>query len=453
VGAPDNLVDMTSRPSRRWVRALATLVVFTGFAGQFWRNLLDWWGFGIIAGLTIVASIVAIAVLKPRLYWRGIPKSLVAFLLLCVLSIAWSFYPGASAIGTAIQLLTTVTGVFLGLCLGRAEFVRAVGAAFRWIIALSLVFEAWVAIVVGGPVLPFWVEYEGKVPQAFYWSRGLLLQGGPVEGIVANRNLLGFIALLAIIVFCVQLADRRVRRGWGVFWLALAALTFVLTRSATVILAAVAVALVLAFVLWTRSRPEEGRRPVYLTAAALLVVGVGAALLFGDRIIGLFGKSSDLTGRSDIWNAVIDLASQRPVLGWGWVSYWAPWVEPFNDLAVRKGVVYLQAHNAWLDVWLQLGIIGLVAFAALVVSTGWRSWFQAVDRPRYGLADTEPFTASALLPVLLMTALVAQSLAESRILIEGGWVLLVALSLQTKRPLDDGDREASPASAAGLSRG
>ena len=80
--------------------------------------------------------------------------------------------------------------------------------------------------------------------------------------------------------------------------------------------------------------------------------------MFWNALLGLFGKSDDLTGRLDIWNAVIGLAAQRPWFGWGWVGYWPPWVEPFDGLAVRNGVEYLQAHNAWLDVWLQLGIVG-----------------------------------------------------------------------------------------------
>ena len=150
-------------------------------------------------------------------------------------------------------------------------------------------------------------------------------------------------------------------------------------------------------------------------------------------LLRALGKSEDLTGRFDIWNSVITLAAERPVFGWGWVSYWAPWVEPFNGLAVRKGVTYLQAHNAWLDVWLQLGILGVIVFAALVLSTLWRCWFFAVDRPRTGVVDDAPYAASALLPLLVIAALLAQSMAESRLLIEYGWVLLVVFAVFTKR--------------------
>ncbi|TFC01254.1 O-antigen ligase family protein [Cryobacterium mannosilyticum] len=425
---------MPAVQSRFVVRTFATLVFFTLFAGQFWRSLFGWWGFGAIALVMLAGSIVGLVRLKPDWNWTRFPKSVGAFLLLATLSLAWSNYLGASLIGVTLQWATTVAAVFLALCLSWVELLRALGGALRWVLALSLVFEAVVAVFIRHPVLPFWVDYgTEKVPQAFYWSRALLLHGGPIEGILANRNLLGFVALLAVIVFAVQLAAGTVRRGWGIAWLALAVLMLALTRSATVSLAAGAVTVVLVFALWTRHRGPHRRRPVYLAAAASVVAAGAAVAAFTPQLLAVFGKSPDVTGRIDIWRGVIEAASERPVFGWGWVSYWAPWAEPFKGLAERKGVVYLQAHDAWLDVWLQLGIVGLVVFAALVLSTLWRSWFLAVDRPRRGIADTEPYAASALLPLLLLAALLAQSVAESRMLIESGWVLLVVLAIVTKR--------------------
>ncbi|MFP3394221.1 hypothetical protein SB782_36200, partial [Brevibacillus sp. SIMBA_076] len=76
--------------------------------------------------------------------------------------------------------------------------------------------------------------------------------GGPIQGIVGNSNLRAMIALLSIIVFAIQLADRTVRRGSSASWLVVAVLTLALTRSATVIAAAIAVAVVFGFAAWTR---------------------------------------------------------------------------------------------------------------------------------------------------------------------------------------------------------
>ena len=425
---------MPAVQSRLPPRLFATLVFFTVLAGQFWRNLLGWWGFGAVAVLIVIGSIAFLVSLKPDWDWRSFPKSLGAFLLIATVSVAWSAYPGASAIGIALQWLTTLAALFIAVCLTWTELVRTLAVALRWILGLSIAFEFIVAVFIGHAVLPFWVEYSGKIPAAFYWSRGLLLEGGPIEGIVASRNLLGFLALLALIVFAVQLRAGLVARGRGILWVSVAIVMLWFTRSATVTVALAAVAVALLFALWARRLPPLGRRPLYLTAVAALAAAVVGLVGFSSTLLGLLGKSDDLTGRFDIWGSVIGLASERPLWGWGWVGYWVPWVEPFDGLAVRKGVEYLQAHNAWLDVWLQVGILGLIVFGALVLSTLWRSWFLAVDRPRLGVNDTATYTVSSLLPLLLTVALLAQSLAESRLLVESGWVLLVVLAVRTKRP-------------------
>jgi len=425
---------MSAVRSRFVVRTFATLVLFTVLAGQFWRNLGGWWGFGAVAALVVVGSATLLIREKPDWKWRRFPKALIVFMLLATLSIFWSFYRGASALGITLQWGTTLAALFVALVLSWTELLRTLSAALRLVLGLSLVFEFYVSVIVGHAVLPFFVHYDlEKIPAAFYWSRGLLLQGGPIEGIVANRNLLGFLALIAVIVFGVQLAAQTVRRGWGVFWLAVALLTLGLTRSATITLAALTVLVALGFALWARRVDPQSRRPVYVAATAVLLAGVAGVLAFFPLLLETLGKSEDLTGRFDIWGSVTDLAMQRPAFGWGWVSYWVPWAEPFSGLAVRNGVTYLQAHNAWLDVWLQLGIVGLVVFSALVLSTLWRAWFLAIDRPRPGVADTAPYAASALMPLLIVTALLAQSFAESRLLVEYGWLLLVVMAVMTKR--------------------
>jgi O-antigen ligase len=113
------------------------------------------------------------------------------------------------------------------------------------------------------------------------------------------------------------------------------------------------------------------------------------------------------------------------------VSYWAPWVDPFDDLIIIKGVRYLQAHNAWLDVLLQLGIVGLVIFTVLIITTGLRVLSWSVDAPR-GDAESTPTSTLLLLPALLFTVLVVHSLAESRLLIEVGLLLLVYLAVASR---------------------
>jgi exopolysaccharide production protein ExoQ len=424
---------MTTGRRRTLIGAYATFALFTVLAGQFWRNLLGWWGFAAVALVVIGGAVALLVAERPTWRWRRVPKSTIAFLVIAVLSLAWSYYPAETLLGLAITLSTTLVAIALVLCLTWTRFVRALAAAIKWVLGLSLAFELWVAIFVQEPVAPNFTDYSGDVPKAFYWSRGLLFDGGPIEGIVANRNLLAMVGLLALIVFGALLAGGSVRRAQGIGWLIVSAGTILLTRSATVILVGVLVLAALGFAVWARRVGPDRRRGVYWVAAGALVASVALLVGFWNALLDLFGKSEDLTGRFDIWNAVIGLAAERPWFGWGWVGYWPPWAAPFDGLAVRNGVEYLQAHNAWLDVWLQLGILGVAAFASIVIGALWRSWFLAVDRPRDDAGRLLPHTAASFVPLLLLVALIGQSLAESRLLIEGGWLLLIAIAWSTKQ--------------------
>ena len=417
-----------------WLRerrvALAAITLFTLLAGDFWRYSITWFGWGAIILLLAVAW--AAVAMRARMPWRGTPIALVTFGALCVVSTVWSNYPPVTALGALTTVLTIGGGVIMERTLDLAQVVRALGVALRWVIGLSLAFELVVATVVRAPVLPLWVSYEGEIPRAYYWSRAELfevLDGGRIQGIVGNANLLGFAALLAVIVFSVQLVDRRVGQaaGWG--WLAAAVLAFVLAGSSTMVVAAIAVAVVLGLVLLARRLSPRGQRRLLVGSLVGGVGAVAAAILARDALLGLLGRSGDLTNRVDIWAAVSELIGERPVLGWGWVSYWAPWVEPFDGLVVIGGVQYLQAHNAWLDVTLQLGILGLVVFAALAVTTAARAVTWAVDAP---LGDESASAAARMLPVLVLALLLVQSLAESRLLLEAGLLLLSWIAVASR---------------------
>ncbi|WP_291046297.1 O-antigen ligase family protein [Herbiconiux sp.] len=431
-------------PTDAATRSLSVLVLFTVFAGDVWRNLLGWWGYAAL--VAVITAVVAVMMTRRRLwgavaFWR-LPRTLVLFGVLAVVSLAWSFYPGATVLGILAQAATTLGALFLCAALSWPQLLSALGTALNWILGLSLLFEFVVGAFVRSPVFPFFTDYgDRKVPNAFYWSQADLFHGGPIQGIVGNRNLLAFVAVLALIVLIVQLAQKLRRRGPALAWIVVALGTLALTRSATAIGALVITAAAFGVLVLAR-RASAGRRArVFAGAAAVAVLGAVTVGVLWQQVLSLFGKSEDLTGRLDIWNSVAGLAAERPAFGWGWVSYWVPWVEPFDDLAVRKGVTYLQAHNAWLDVWLQLGIVGLVLFIAFVLGAWHRSWWFAVEEPLDADGRALPQVVVTLAPALLLTALVAQSFVESRILVEGGWVLLLVIGVKTKLDLQKVDQD------------
>lgn len=401
--------------------ALAAVGIFTLLAGDFWRNLLSWWGWGAIVVILVTLAVVELVHARHRI--RSLPPLLLVTLALMTVSILWSAYPSGSAVGIPATLATTAFAVFLATCLTPAALVDTLVTAGRAVLGLSVVFELVVATIVRAPVLPLWVDYSDldRIPKAFYWSRDVLFEGGRIQGITGNANLLAMVALLALIA---EVARRVAGRGWSgvsVVWIAVAVAILALTRSTTVLVAAAVVAVVV-LAAWIARRGSGRRRVatvvVLATGGVLTVVG---AILAREPLLALAGRSSDLTNRVDIWTAVLDLAVQRPVAGWGWMGYWAPWAEPLGSLVEFGGVTYLQAHNAWLDVFLQLGVLGLIAVGLLALTTLARAWAFALDGPR----------AVALAPLALLVAYLVQSLAESRLLTEAGWTVLVTVAVLT----------------------
>jgi len=416
--------------------AYLPFVLFTLFAGDAWRYSVSWWGFGLIAvSLTVVAAVMLYRSKKRGDWaWNMMPFFLALFLLLATVSIAWSFYRGASALGLLTTWMTIAIGVSVAVSFTWVEILRGLGIALRLILSLSLVFEFVVSAFIGKPILPLWVDYgtDDKLPKLLYWSRDLLFEGGKIQGIVGNSSLLAFVALIGLIVFCLQFASRSTSRWRTGFWILVAVANVALTRSATITVAIVLLVAVVAVVLLLRRVGPRVAAAIYAAVTALIIGAVVVVTQFSSTLLGLLGKSEDLTGRLDIWDAVITLAQQRPAFGWGWVSWWVPWVAPFDTLAFESGVRQLHAHNAWLDVWLQLGIAGLVVFGALVLGSGIRSWQLATQRERLRLDEPGRFTAISLLPLLLLVALLVQSIAESRLLVEYGLFTLVVIAVKTK---------------------
>ncbi len=417
-----------------WVRerrvALTALTLFTLLAGDFWRYLLSWWGWGIVVAI-LLAGWVALAI-KTRVDPRRIPIALAAFILVAALSTIWSAYPVTTLLAVSTTAATVFVGVIMAATVSLDQLLRALGVAARWIIGLSLLFEFVVATIIRRPILPLWVDYEPPIPAPFYWSRGDLFEvfaGGRIQGIVGNANLLGTVAALALIVFAVQLVDRRVPIVTGWFWIGASVVTVLLTESATITVVLAGCAFTLGVVVLARRYPHR-RKTVYVATVGIGVLGTVIAIAVREQLLDLLGRSGDLTNRLGIWEQVIGLWAERPILGWGWISYWAPWVEPFNDLVIINGVTYLQAHSAWLDVAVQLGAVGLALFTVTVLTAVLRCASWSIDAAEGEQGHT---AALRLLPALVMTLLVVQSFAESRLLVEAGLVLFTFFAVASMR--------------------
>jgi O-antigen ligase len=183
-----------------------------------------------------------------------------------------------------------------------------------------------------------------------------------------------------------------------------------------------------------RRARRPGERTKYYVAYA--VVGVGGLLtlwLLRDMIFSALGRSSDLTGREGIWDDVLARTAERPWAGWGFATPWAPWDPAFDGWIIDHGQTVLQAHNMWIDVSMQLGYIGVVLLATVYFAFVWRSWFFAIDRPRWDLRADRPYSPLTLLPTLVGAIVLVQGIAESTPLLLWGWLFVVMLGAKIKQ--------------------
>lgn len=422
------------------LRGYAIMVLFVAFAHSAVYNLLGEVGAAIVLALftaaTLAIGIPMLARNRPQPFrWRRLPWAALGYTALALLSVAWSQWRVPTVATGVLLAAVTTNGLFIAHVLTWHEIVRALSSAFKWILGLSLALELWVSLVLHGPLLPNFVDLpDGDIDPQWYWVRDNLFDGGRIQGIVGNANLLGIVSLFALITFGVLFAAKARWRTTLALWMLLAAYFLFRTASATALVCAGAAAVVLVVaLLMRRAATPSARTRIYVVAIGTTVLGILALWLLRDPLLGLLGRSADLTGRSNkIWAKVLERVGDHPIVGNGFSSPWVPTDPAFDGWIVDHGITVFHAHNMWLDVLLQLGVLGLVLMAVAYGSLLWRSWFFAVDRPRWDLEAQRPYSPLTLLPSLFTVVLLVQGLTESTPIMLWGWLLLVLLSFKLK---------------------
>ena len=402
--------------------AVTVWVVVLLMSGQGFRHLLGLPLYALLAVATVAAVLVSF-----RPSWRDMrPPLLVgAFVGLAALSIVWSATRTVTVLAVVVLAVTTVIAVVTARGGSGTQFMVRFYRGLQISLALGIVFELVIATFGLGRVLPLSSDLtdiagEASGVKTVVWSEGLLFEGGPIQGFVGNRNPFGALALFVLIMAFVLLLERRISKvdGWVTIGASIA--VHLLTQSATVTASALYLTMLTIGALVIRTVPLRTKRVLSFTILALSAIAAVLTLKYRDEIFALLGRDSDLTSRTEIWDDVVRFAQTRPD-GWGFVGYWPIWQHPYSEIGTEvEWVRPTHAHNAFLDVWLQLGLIGLVLLLGMVVLLFGSAW-RLVERA--GKGDT-------YIPlgwVLLTVALALQALTESRLLVEGGWYLLVAL--------------------------
>lgn len=122
-------------------------------------------------------------------------------------------------------------------------------------------------------------------------------------------------------------------------------------------------------VLYRRSENRWSGGFLVASAAVGLCLTVSAFVAV-QQISVASGKGSSFSGRTFIWDAVFQAILERPLLGYG---YGGLFMRPASDATreIWRGIGFdaPHPHNGFLDVLVQVGVIGMAVFGALFVST------------------------------------------------------------------------------------
>ena len=291
-----------------------------------------------------------------RLLQRNAP--IVFFFTFCAVSSIWSDYSEVSfkrwikAMGDLVMVLVVLTD---------AEPIPALKRVLARVGVILI--PASVLLIKYYPAL-------GRMYNIWTWEPTFV-------GVTDHKNTLGMICMILgtgfVWRFLLAFKDKEdPKRGKRLIaWAALIGMAIWLFIEANSMTALSCFLIATAFMIATGTKAVARKTwlvPVMMIAFVsvpimTLFLGIGGGALEG------MGRDATLTGRTDIWKLVIGM-SGNPLLGTGFESFW------LGSRASRMWQAYYfhptQAHNGYIEVYLELGWIGIALLASIIVA-GYRN--------------------------------------------------------------------------------
>jgi exopolysaccharide production protein ExoQ len=157
------------------------------------------------------------------------------------------------------------------------------------------------------------------------------------------------------------------------------------------------------------------RHPSFLKALIPACFCLYLVLAFGldinGELAGAVGRDPTLTGRADIWKILLSMHT-NPLVGTGYQSFW---LGPRLEWFWQRGFGRInEAHNGYLDVYLNLGLIGIFLLVGFLIAS-----YRTICR-RFATSSS-----LAALALAVWTVLVFYNMTEAAF--QGGllWMMLL----------------------------
>lgn len=352
---------------------------------------------GNLRAVVIELALMTMAVARIAGYLNWVIRAirldgyLFAFATLTVVSTIWSADAFETFKQSLIFFTTTLFGVYLILRFTLHEIIMMAAKAYTVVAVASL-----------GLALVF---------------PGFAIDEGLWDGVYFHKNGLGTASMIAIPILII--AAREGGRGRHIYYFSLGLTAFLLfmSQSKTMLVAAVASTLLLGlFQLFRGSRTLRGAVIVGVMGSALVTVGLVTLNL--GVLTDFLDRDVTLTGRIPLWESLIPVILERPITGHGYKAAFGGWFSPVHDVWLAATWGPKHAHNAVIQIWVDLGLVGVVIFVI--------QFFRAASR-----ALTVTATSSGLVglwPLVAISSALLVSITE-RGVIASGWLMYVVAAL------------------------
>jgi exopolysaccharide production protein ExoQ len=336
-----------------------------GLNQQLDGSPIDAFVFMILMALAIV---VLIKRKNQTVSFLKVSLPVVVYFAYCLLSVLWSPYLSVAFkrwtkdVGDLVMVLIVVT---------EADPIAALRRLFSRVGFILL------------PASVLFIRYSDM-------GRGFDPDGNAMNtGVTPNKNTLGLVTFVLALgalwsfrmLFSAKSAPHRSRRLLAQGILLLFGISLLaMAQSAT----SIACFTLGALLIIATGFPLIRRRPIAVHALVFTILLVGGlTMLFGGEgsIVHAMGRNTNLTGRTDIWKAVIPLVP-NPIIGAGFESFWIGpnLAKLWRTLSNWRDIQGLNtAHNGYIEVYLNLGWIGICLMAWIIIG-GYRRAVAAFRR-------------------------------------------------------------------------
>jgi len=264
------------------------------------------------------------------------------FMLFIIFSVFWADYIGSSFRGLLSFIGSTIFGIFLSYFFNKKEFLRILLIAFI-IISVSSYFTSI--------MLP-----------SFGIHHDIEYLTGDWKGVFTHKNILGRIMALAILTASIYFLEIKSHK--------IIILTTIILFTGLIVFSSsisslVILLVVFLFIALSKLVKYNIHLVLSLTAFLILIMGVSGAILYSnfEHIMLILGRDPTLTGRTVLWGYIFDFISEKPFFGYGYQSFWLGY-DGINSRTIYEifNYEFSHAHNGYLDILLQIGVIGFVLF-------------------------------------------------------------------------------------------